>query len=63
MTSPFYIFPVSIANDGVLTYKKYLNDSSQMVVHKIIGKKSGETIVTLYAANDSVINSFKVTVL
>lgn len=55
-------FSVSIANDGVLTYKKYLNDSSQMVVHKIIGRKSGETIVTLHTANDSIVNSFKVTV-
>lgn len=33
-----------------------------MVVHKIIGRKSGETIVTLHAANDSIVNSFKVTV-
>jgi len=60
---PNKAFNVEIEDDGVLSYTKYLSDSSQMVVHKITGKKSGETVVTLYAANGSVVNSFKVTVL
>jgi len=55
-------FSVSIEDDGILTYQKYLNDSSQMVVHKIIGKKAGETIVTLRAASGRVVKTFKVTV-
>ena len=33
-----------------------------MVVHKIIGKKAGETIVTLRAASGRVVKTFKVTV-
>lgn len=55
-------FDIEIENDGVLTYQKYLNDVSQMVGHKIVGKKPGVTTVTLRAANDKAVSSFKVTV-
>lgn len=55
-------FSLNIEDDGVLAYQKYLNDASQMVVHKIIGKKPGVTTVTLRAANDKAVSSFKVTV-
>ncbi|MBR6183627.1 MAG: glycoside hydrolase family 16 protein [Bacteroidales bacterium] len=55
-------FDIEIENDGVLVYQKYLNDASQMVVHRIIGRKPGVTTVTLRAANDKAVNSFKVTV-
>ena len=55
-------FSVEIKDDGILSYNKYANNTAQMVVHNIIGKKVGETQVTLRAANGRVVNSFKVTV-
>jgi len=56
-------FSISIEEDGVLGYEKFLNDGSQMVVHRIVAKKTGETIVTLHSANRNVVNTFKVTVI
>ena len=60
---PNKAFNVEIEDDGILIYKKYLNDKSQMVVHKIIGQKAGETIVTLSAASGKVVSTFKVKVI
>lgn len=56
------VFSVEIKDDGILSYNKYANNTAQMVVHRIIGKKAGETLVTLRAANGRVFNTFKVTV-
>lgn len=55
-------FSVKIDDNSILTYKKYSNDASQMVKHRITGKKKGETKVTLSAANGSVSTTFNVTV-
>ena len=56
-------FSISVEDDGILGYEKYLNDGSQMVAHRIVAKKTGETIVTLRSANGNVVNTFKVTVI
>lgn len=55
-------FDIEIENDGVLVYQKYLNEASQMVAHRIIGKKRGTTTVTLRSAYDKASGSFEVTV-
>ena len=56
-------FSAVIKDDGVLSYNKYLNDASQMVAHKIIGRKTGNTVVTLYSADGKTVATFKVTVI
>lgn len=56
-------FSVIIKDDGILSYDKYNSDVSQMTIHRIVAKKTGETIVTLHSANGKIVNSFKVTVI
>ena len=56
-------FSAVIKDDGILAYKKYLNDASQMVAHKILGRKTGNTVVTLYSADGKAVAAFKVRVI
>lgn len=56
-------FSVEIEDDEILSYNKYLNDASQMVAHKIIGRNAGNTTVTLYSADGKTMGTFKVTVI